>query len=338
MADKEKLETRVRELQQILIATTQELAVAQSAIMQCENTIQAIKGSFRSASTTPETTTRLRARNDSITTGMSDVTRKQQAQTIDASLVNDAHPPQSEPNEDLETGASQMADPVREQQPAGEIIVTNPGERPEVVHERYQIVVRIVSTWAEISCQYCGCNALITGAKFYKGAPGLHSHVLSSHADQIPGSYWFADTMSGCSKRTVSSRDVAEMKEGRDPVDVEIVKRSLQPKGKGRRKSTMITQVPRTDTDQESAFDQGSRAKKATPTHQNSPTVSASSLKTSLPMSCKDEESVDFDHGYEVEPNPKRQRIKIESEREIHGSSAPGELCCTEVRKDSSSV
>ncbi|KAK3678451.1 hypothetical protein LTR78_001748 [Recurvomyces mirabilis] len=161
MTEKEKLKARVRELEQILIATAQELAVAQSAVMQCEvratNVMQAIKGSFSGASTTPESTARMRARTGSVTpslrnASMSGVTRKQQAQAITASLVNDAHPNPSEPNKSPESGASQTAKPSREQQPPAEVIVTNPGERPEVVHQRYEIVVRIGSTWAEISC------------------------------------------------------------------------------------------------------------------------------------------------------------------------------------------
>ncbi|KAK3678452.1 hypothetical protein LTR78_001749 [Recurvomyces mirabilis] len=127
--------------------------------------------------------------------------------------------------------------------------------------------------------------------------------------------------MLSCSKRIVSSRDVAEMREGRDPVDVEIVKRSLQPKGKGWRKSTMISQVPRADTDQEPTIGRGSRARKAIPTHQHSPTASASSLKAPVHMSCQDDEPVDYNHGYKLEPSPKRLRIKIDPERETHKSS-----------------
>ncbi|GIZ43102.1 hypothetical protein CKM354_000634200 [Cercospora kikuchii] len=85
------------------------------------------------------------------------------------------------------------------------------------VHEKFPTVLLIDDVWVEVTCAECGINASRRG--FFKAISGFRYHHNRKHPDVTYEGFGF------CKRRVVSEADVQNMKSGREPDEVPIVRK-----------------------------------------------------------------------------------------------------------------
>ncbi|KAK3678453.1 hypothetical protein LTR78_001750 [Recurvomyces mirabilis] len=93
---------------------------------------------------------------------------------------------------------------------------------PEMIHDRFQCVVRLDGVWTAISCNQCDTNASNRSGRFLRGINGLHLHVAQVHCLPDGPKQTKKETQALCHKRAISDQDATLMANGDDPVDVAI--------------------------------------------------------------------------------------------------------------------
>ncbi|PPJ58856.1 hypothetical protein CBER1_09261 [Cercospora berteroae] len=90
------------------------------------------------------------------------------------------------------------------------------------VHKNFPTVLLIDDVWVETTCAECGINASRRG--FFKAVSGFRYHHNRKHPDVVYDGFGF------CKRRVVSEADVQNMKSGREPDEVPIVRKTAPKK------------------------------------------------------------------------------------------------------------
>ncbi|KAK4552120.1 hypothetical protein LTR86_010656 [Recurvomyces mirabilis] len=201
VADQDGYQTRVTELEGVIAMSTAELAVAKTAVEDCQreclNLTQALQTSFRETTTAPaegqllgiRTLPMHSASNTTLAFAPESATSSSSASdTYSQARGRSTKVPSSDDNKDSHIPATE--DKKRR----------NPqSSYPEMIHDQYQCVV------------------LLNG-----GLCGLHLHVVQVHHLTSSPKQTSKETLALCTKRVVSDRDAELMMNGEDPKDVAI--------------------------------------------------------------------------------------------------------------------